>query len=103
MELLAKHLGAKLIQRIGKQVDEDSLVDIINEINTSEEKHVVFFIDEIDTMDWKILKILNPIIEQFKINGKQIKQYIFAGATINKHILVKNNTDTITHNHHHIH
>ena len=103
VELLAKHLGAKLIQRIGKQVDEDSLVDIINEINTSEEKHIVFFIDEIDTMDWKILKVLNPIIEQFKINGKQIKPFIFAGATINKHVLVKNNPDTLDRIPHHIH
>ena len=103
VELLAKHLGAKLIQRIGKQVDEDSLVDIINEINTSEEKHVVFFIDEIDTMDWKVLKVLNPIIEQFKINGKQIKPFIFAGATINKHVLVKNNPDTLDRIPHHIH
>ena len=95
IELLAKSLNAKLIERVGKQIDEDSLLDIINEINRSTEKYVIFFLDEIETTDWKVIKILNPIIEQFKISGKKIKPFIFAGATINKHILIKNNPDTL--------
>ena len=95
VELLAKHLNAKIIERIGKQINEDNIVDIINEINTCPEKDVILFIDEIDTMDWKVIKILNPIIEQFKIGGKKIKPFIFAGATINKHTLIKNNPDTL--------
>jgi len=95
IELFAKDIGAKLIHRVGKQVDEDELLNIINEINTSEEKFVVFFLDEIDTTDWKVIKILNPIIEQFKINNKKIKPFIFACATINKHKLIKNNPDTL--------
>jgi len=102
VELFAKTLGAKLISRIGKQIDEDSLVDIINEINTSKEKFVILFIDEFDTMDWKVIKILNPIIEQYKINGKKIKPFIFASATINKHLLIKNNPDTLDRIPHHI-
>jgi len=95
IELLAKSLDAKLIERIGKQVDEKILVNIINEINTSTEKYVILFIDELDTMDWKVLKILNPIIESFKIGGKKIKPFLFGGATINKHELIKNNPDTL--------
>lgn len=95
VELLAKNLDAHVIERIGKQINEENLVDIINEINQSEKEFVMFFIDEIDTTDWKIVKILNPIIESFKINGKKIKPFIFAGATINKHVLVKNNPDTL--------
>lgn len=95
VELLAKNLNAHLIERVGKQVDEENLINIINEINRSESEFVVLFIDEIDTMDWKILKVLNPIIESFKISGKKIKPFIFAGATINKHVLVKNNPDTL--------
>lgn len=46
-------------------------------------------------MEWKVIKVLNPIIEQFKISGKKIKPFIFAGATINKHELIKNNPDTL--------
>jgi len=95
VELLAKSLNAKLIGRVGKQIDEDSLLDVINEINTSTEKYVIFFLDEIETTDWKVIKILNPIIEQFKVSNKKIKPFIFVGATINKHILIKNNPDTL--------
>ena len=95
VELFAKSLNAKLIQRVGKQVDEEELLNIINEINTSTEKYVIFFLDEIETTDWRVIKVLNPIIEQFKIAGKKIKPFIFAGATINKHILISKNPDTL--------
>lgn len=96
VELIAKELNAKLIERVGKQVDIKNLPDIIQkEINESKEKYVIFFIDELDTMDWKVLKILNPLIESFKIGGKRVKQFIFAGATINKHMLIEKNPDTM--------
>jgi len=94
-ELIARELDAHIIKRIGKQVNIDNLVDIINEINMSDKEHVMLFIDEIDTMDWKVIKILNPIIESFEISGKKIKPFIFASATINKHTLIKNNPDTL--------
>jgi len=95
VEIVAKELGAKIIKRVGKQVDEDNLVEIINEINSSQEKFVIFFIDEIDTMDWRVVKVLNPIIESFEIAGKKIKPFIFASATINKHILIDKTPDTL--------
>lgn len=102
IELLAKSIGAHLIQRIGRQIDEINLVEIINEINTCAEATVVFFIDEIDTMDKNVIKILNPIIESFQIAGKKIKPFIFACATINKSLLLKNNPDTLDRIQHHI-
>jgi len=95
VEIIAQELNAKLISRIGKQIDEDNIVDILNEINSSKEHSVMLFIDEFDSMDKKVVKILNPIIESFTIGNKQIKPFIFAGATINKHILIKNNPDTL--------
>lgn len=95
VEILAKSLNAKLIKRIGKQVDEESIVDLLNEINSSIEKNVVLFIDEFDTMNWKVIKVLNTVLESFELAGKKIKPFIFAGATINKHILLKNNPDTL--------
>ena len=95
VELFAKCLGAKLIEYVGRQINEDNIPDIINEINQSKEKYVVLFIDEIDTADWHVLKIFNPIIEQFKINEKIIKPFIFASATISRHLLVKNNPDLL--------
>jgi len=103
VELVAKSLNAKLISVVGKQLNEDSLLDIINQINLSTEEYVMFFVDEIDSMDWRVIKILNPIIESFRINGKNIKPFIFAGATINKHILIENNPDTLDRIPTHIH
>ncbi|MGD2071948.1 MAG: Holliday junction DNA helicase RuvB C-terminal domain-containing protein [Candidatus Thorarchaeota archaeon] len=94
-ELLAKDIHAHFIKRIGKQINIDNIVDIINEINTSDKQYVIWFVDEFDTMDKKVIKVLNPIIESFEISGKQIKPFIFVGATINKHILLKNNPDTL--------
>lgn len=95
VELFGKQINAHVIKRIGKQINEDNMIDIINEINSSKEKNVLLFVDEIDTMDSKIIKILNPIIESFEIAGKKIKPFVFACATINKHILIKNNPDTL--------
>jgi Holliday junction resolvasome RuvABC ATP-dependent DNA helicase subunit len=94
-ELVAKDLNAHIIKRIGKQINIDNLVTIINEINTCPNETVMLFVDEFDTMDSDVIKVLNPIIESFKINDKQIKPFIFAGATINKHILIKNNPDVL--------
>lgn len=95
VKLIAKELDAYLIERIGKQIDEKNLIDIVNEINTSTKDNVMFFLDEIDSTDPKVIKVLNPIIESFEIAGKRIKPFIFACATINKHILIKNNPDTL--------
>ena len=103
IELLAKNLNAKLIEKVGKQMeDPETLVNVINEINESKEEYVIFFIDEIDTMKWQTLKMLNPIIESFKIDGKKIKPFIFASATINKHILKTKTPDTLDRIPHHI-
>ena len=101
LELLAKELDAHLIQRIGNTVTLESLPEIINEINRTE-KTCVFFIDEIDAMEKEMIKLLNSIIESFQVSGKQIKPFLFACATINKSILVKNNPDTLDRIKHHI-
>jgi Holliday junction resolvasome RuvABC ATP-dependent DNA helicase subunit len=95
VELFAKSLGAKLFEYVGRQINEDNIPDIINAINQSKEQYVVLFIDEIDTCEWRVLKIFNPIIEQFKINEKAIKPFVFASATISRHLLVKNNPDLL--------
>jgi len=102
IEILANNLQAKMISYIGRQVDENVLANVVADINATVEKNVVFFIDEIDTMDAKVIKVLNPIIEKFELNGNPIKPFIFAGATINKHELVKNNPDTLDRIPHHL-
>ena len=95
VKLIQKQLGGKLIQHIGRQITEDNIIDILNDITSSTEEHVIWFVDELDSMPTKAIKILNPIIEEFMLGGKKIKPFIFAGATINKHELIKNNPDTL--------
>jgi Holliday junction resolvasome RuvABC ATP-dependent DNA helicase subunit len=87
-------MDLNFIQRIGNTVTIESLPEILNEINKSE-KSSLFFIDEIDGMESVMIKMLNPIIESFQISGRKIKPFLFASATINKNILVKNNPDTL--------
>lgn len=103
IRLLAKTLKAKLIERVGKEVDTDELLNIINEINTCQEKYVIFFLDEIDSTDPKVIKVMNPIIEDFKIHNKRIKPFIFATASISKSSLIKTNPDFLDRISHHIH
>ena len=94
IQLLANELNAKLITRVGKMIDDpEEIINVVNEINTSKEKNVIFFIDEIEGVDKKTIKLLNPIIEQFEVGGKSIKPFLFAGATILKDVLQKNNPD----------
>jgi Holliday junction resolvasome RuvABC ATP-dependent DNA helicase subunit len=93
INILAKSIPAKLITRIGSQVEEDETINLINEINTSNEDFVMLFIDEIDSMKPAILKQWNSIVESFTLANKGIKPFIFACATINKHKLIKKNPD----------
>ena len=101
IELLAKSMRLNLIQRIGNTVTIEALPEIINEINRNEGGSL-FFIDEIDSMDKAMIKMINPIIESFQISGKHIKPFLFGCATINKNLLVKNNPDTLDRIKHHI-
>ena len=105
VKLLANELNAILITRVGKQLDDpDAIIEVINEINTTEkDKKVIFFLDECDSMEKKSVKLLNPIIEQFEISGKKIKPFIFACASINKDIWIKNNPDTLDRISHSLH
>lgn len=95
IRLLAKELKAHLIERVGKQLDTYTLVDIVNEITTSKEDNVIFFLDEIDTADWKTLKLLNPILQDFQISGKRIRPFMFCSATINKDLLIRQTPDLL--------
>jgi Holliday junction DNA helicase RuvB len=91
-KLLAKDMDLNLIERIGNTINMDSLVEILNEINTSE-KQSLFFLDEIDTCTKEMIKLMNPVIESFEISGKKIKPFLFVCASINNFLLYQNNPD----------
>jgi Holliday junction resolvasome RuvABC ATP-dependent DNA helicase subunit len=102
IEILARSIPAKLISRVGRQIDEEEVVNIINEINCANSDFIMLFIDEVDSCKPEILKIFNPIIESFSTSGKGIRPFIFAGATINKYKLIKTNPDLLDRIPHHL-
>ncbi len=93
--LIAKELNAHMIERVGQQVCDEDLVNIINEMNSCKEEYIVLFIDEIDTLNPKICKTFNTMLEDFKVAGKNIKPFIFIGATINKFLVKLRSPDTL--------
>lgn len=94
-EMFAHILGANIIKRIGKQVNEENFSSLVDEINNSTNEYTVLFLDEVDTADTEIIKMLNPLVESFEYQGKQIKPFIFICATINKYKLQENNPDML--------
>jgi Holliday junction DNA helicase RuvB len=90
--IIKNMLNAKMIERIGKQlISNDDIIKVVNEINSSTEKNVILFIDEIHSLDQALCEIFYPIMEDFRIAGKAVKPFILIGATTERHILVKNN------------
>jgi Holliday junction DNA helicase RuvB len=101
IRILSNEINANLIETIGSQIDTDTLAFYLKQINTTD-KHSIFFIDEIDTMKPRYIKLLNPILEYFKINDKNIKPFTFACATINKAFLLQKTPDFLDRIPHHI-
>jgi holliday junction DNA helicase RuvB len=94
--IIRNMLHAKMIERIAKQITcNEEVIDLVNEINRSTEKNVILFIDEVHSIDPKLCEIFYPMMEDFKISGKNIRPFILIGATTDKHILVKNNAPFI--------
>jgi len=82
-------LNGKMIERIGGELSNpEQIVDLINEINVSEGR-VILFIDEIHALNPKLCETFYPIMEDFKIAGREVKPFIFIGATTEKNILMK--------------
>lgn len=100
--ILANMLNARLIYKIaGELADEEELVNILSDINTNDQL-TILFIDEIHSLNPKIIECLYPILEDFKIQGKCIKPFVFACATTNKDVLVKKFSPLLDRIHFHI-
>jgi Holliday junction resolvasome RuvABC ATP-dependent DNA helicase subunit len=93
--IIAKELNADLIEITGTMIaDKETIKNIINQI-TLNPKLTVLFVDELDSLDRKYFKFLNPILEEFKIGHKRIKPFVFIGASILKHELLNKCPDTM--------
>lgn len=93
IKLLAKSMGAEIIETIGHAMNtKEAVIEQLRKINKSE-KPCVFFVDEIDTMPTEMIKYMNPIVESFECEGKRVRPFIFACATINLDTIAEKNPD----------
>lgn len=91
---LNKHMQTELIEINGKTLTIEKIMEVMEYIN-SVSHYIVFFVDEIDACESEILKLMNPILEDFKYDGIEIKPFTFACATINAYKLHKESQDTL--------
>lgn len=95
--LLKNLLNAEMIEYIASEiVNPEQVVDIVNRINykengelRAEKENVILFIDETHALPPKMCEIFYPILEDYKISGKNIKPFIFIGATTEKNELIR--------------
>lgn len=86
--IISNMIGVNRYEVIGAGVSIDKLTEILNWINSTDGIPVVF-IDEIHNLSPDIIEILYPILEDYSIQGKQIKPFVLIGATTEKNALVK--------------
>lgn len=87
--VIQKKLDAEMIEMIGKQITNETLINAMNIFYKSDKEYCILFVDEVDTVKPELCKIMNPMIEDFKLGDKQLRPFIFIGCTINKNILIK--------------
>lgn len=90
VHLLKKELNAKIIEHISSEINSpDQLIPILQEINNSQEKNIILFLDECHSISNKIIEIFYPILQDGKINNTIIKPFTFVGCTTEKGKLLK--------------
>jgi len=87
--VIQKELDAEMIEMIGKQITMDTLINAMNVFYKSDKEYCILFVDEVDTVKPELCKVMNPMIEDFKLGDKNLRPFIFIGCTINKNLLIK--------------
>jgi len=87
--IIKNELNATVIERVASEItNPEQLEQLINQINSSN-GNVVLFIDELHNLNPKLCEVFYPIMEDFKVAGKNVKPFTLIGATTEKNILVK--------------
>ena len=80
-EIIAKELKAEFIYTIPEQLkDLEKITEVLNTIQTNENL-TVWMIDEIHTIDRKLINILLPILQDGRLGNVNIKPFVLIGAT----------------------
>lgn len=86
--IIAKELGFNFNIYVGSNFDIDTLNNFLVRNQDSKTTNVLF-IDEIAELDKKTLAYMLPIMEDYKLNGLNLKKFILIGATTDTWILSK--------------
>jgi len=86
--IIAKTLGFNFNVYVGSNFKIDTLNDFLVKNQDSKIPNVLF-IDEIAELDKKVLTYMLPIMEDFKLNGLDLRKFILIGATTDTWILSK--------------
>lgn len=80
-EIIAKELKAEFIYTIPEQLkDVEKITEVLNTIQTNENL-TVWMIDEVHTIDRKLINILLPILQDGRLGDVNIKPFVLIGAT----------------------
>jgi holliday junction DNA helicase RuvB len=89
---IIKHtLNTTMIDRIaGDITNADRIKALTREIEGAQEDMPILFLDEIHALKGNVAEMLYPLMEDFRIAGRNIRPFILVGATTEKNILLKN-------------
>jgi len=95
-KILSKMLRSNFIYKVPEQLQNiDDLIMVINEIQEKKQL-TVFMLDEIHTIDTKLVNILLPILQDLKYGNCHIRPFVMIGATTDKDKLVKKQAPLIS-------
>ena len=95
-KIISKILGANFIYKVPEQLQNmDDLIAVINEIQEKKQL-TVFMIDEIHTIDTKLVNVLLPILQDWRYGNKHIRPFVMIGATTDKDKLVKKQSPLVS-------
>jgi Holliday junction resolvasome RuvABC ATP-dependent DNA helicase subunit len=86
--IVAKTLGFNFNEYVGSNFTIETMQDFLVKNQDSELANVLF-IDEIAELKKDVLTYMLPIVEDFKLNGLNLRKFILIGATTDTYILSK--------------
>jgi Holliday junction DNA helicase RuvB len=87
-QIIKNNLDYGFYSYIGNSFTKDTLKDFLIK-NENSIRPSILFLDEIHSADKEILEFMLPIIEDYKLNGIDIKPFILVGATNEKAVLLR--------------
>ncbi|MEK6880806.1 MAG: AAA family ATPase, partial [Nanoarchaeota archaeon] len=83
--ILAKQLGLNFVETVANTIKSpQQLIDLLVKTDGG-----ILFLDELQVINKQVANFILPIMEDFKVDGKPIKQFTLFCATTEKGVLIK--------------